>query len=104
MILCSGKVYVDLVSAEPRQSDRQTWRSAASSSSIPSRPRPSARSSKRYPNAEDIVWLQEEPLNMGAWDFFRPCFEELLDGRLAACATSVARAARARPRGRSRGT
>ncbi|MGI9601810.1 MAG: multifunctional oxoglutarate decarboxylase/oxoglutarate dehydrogenase thiamine pyrophosphate-binding subunit/dihydrolipoyllysine-residue succinyltransferase subunit, partial [Acidimicrobiales bacterium] len=25
----------------------------------------------RYPNAEEIVWLQEEPENMGAWNFVR---------------------------------
>jgi multifunctional 2-oxoglutarate metabolism enzyme len=23
----------------------------------------------RYPNAADLVWLQEEPANMGAWAF-----------------------------------
>ena len=23
----------------------------------------------RYPNAREIVWLQEEPSNMGAWAF-----------------------------------
>ncbi len=25
-----------------------------------------------YGNAEEIVWVQEEPENMGAWDFIRP--------------------------------
>jgi 2-oxoglutarate decarboxylase len=24
---------------------------------------------ERYPNAKDLVWLQEEPANMGAWHF-----------------------------------
>jgi 2-oxoglutarate dehydrogenase E1 component len=24
---------------------------------------------ERYPNAKDLVWLQEEPENMGAWNF-----------------------------------
>jgi 2-oxoglutarate dehydrogenase E1 component len=81
VIFCSGKVYVDLVSAEQRQSDRRTavcrieqlypFPSDAVDAVI-----------EGYPNADEIVWLQEEPLNMGAWDFFRPCFEELLDGRL----------------------
>ena len=31
----------------------------------------------RYPAATDVVWVQEEPRNMGAWEF--------LDGRLAEC-------------------
>mgnify|MGYP003351469902 CR=1 FL=1 len=35
----------------------------------------------RYPNAREIVWLQEEPENMGAWEFMRPLLEELLAGR-----------------------
>jgi 2-oxoglutarate dehydrogenase E1 component len=75
------EVYVDLVSSEQRQSDRQTaicrieqlypFPSDAVDAVIDG-----------YPNAEDVVWLQEEPLNMGAWEFFRPCFEELLEGRL----------------------
>ena len=25
----------------------------------------------RYPNAREIVWLQEEPENMGAWNFVK---------------------------------
>jgi 2-oxoglutarate dehydrogenase E1 component len=31
-----------------------------------------------YPNAEDLVWCQEEPLNMGAWSFVQPRFTTLL--------------------------
>ena len=34
-----------------------------------------------YPSLRDVVWLQEEPENMGAWDFVRPLLEELIDGR-----------------------
>jgi 2-oxoglutarate dehydrogenase E1 component len=37
----------------------------------------------RYPNAADIVWLQEEPENMGAWEFVRPGLEELIGDRRA---------------------
>jgi len=34
----------------------------------------------RYPNAEQVVWLQEEPENMGAWTFMRGRLERLLGG------------------------
>jgi 2-oxoglutarate dehydrogenase E1 component len=34
----------------------------------------------RYPGLEEIVWLQEEPANMGAWAFLRPCLEALAAG------------------------
>ena len=29
----------------------------------------------------EIVWVQEEPENMGAWDFIRPHLQEVADGR-----------------------
>ncbi|KMU87569.1 2-oxoglutarate dehydrogenase E1 component [Coccidioides immitis H538.4] len=32
-----------------------------------------------YPNAKDIVWCQEEPLNAGAWSFVQPRIETLLN-------------------------
>jgi 2-oxoglutarate dehydrogenase complex dehydrogenase (E1) component-like enzyme len=34
-----------------------------------------------YPNADEIVWVQEEPENMGAWDFIRPHLTEVSNGR-----------------------
>ena len=37
------------------------------------------RELKRYPNA-DIVWCQEEPENMGAWNFVDRRIEKLLAG------------------------
>lgn len=33
----------------------------------------------QYPNAETIVWAQEEPLNAGAWSFTQPRIETLLN-------------------------
>ena len=36
----------------------------------------------RYPNATDVVWVQEEPANMGAWQFMAVNLtEELPEGR-----------------------
>jgi 2-oxoglutarate dehydrogenase complex dehydrogenase (E1) component-like enzyme len=34
-----------------------------------------------YPNADDVVWVQEEPENMGAWDFIRSHLQEVSSGR-----------------------
>jgi 2-oxoglutarate dehydrogenase E1 component len=34
-----------------------------------------------FPGLEEIVWVQEEPENMGAWGFVRPLIEELAEGR-----------------------
>ncbi|HEV2905533.1 MAG TPA: hypothetical protein VGW32_10815, partial [Pyrinomonadaceae bacterium] len=32
----------------------------------------------KYPNANDLVWCQEEPKNMGAWTFVEGKFEDLI--------------------------
>lgn len=32
-----------------------------------------------YPNAKDIVWVQEEPYNGGAWSYVRDRFETILE-------------------------
>ncbi|PWW77299.1 2-oxoglutarate dehydrogenase, E1 component [Tuber magnatum] len=33
---------------------------------------------ERYPNLEEIIWTQEEPLNAGAWTFVQPRLETIL--------------------------
>lgn len=33
---------------------------------------------EKYPNVEEIVWTQEEPLNAGAWYFVQPRMETIL--------------------------
>jgi 2-oxoglutarate dehydrogenase E1 component len=80
VVLCSGKVYVDLVSNEGR--------AAATSVAIvrveqlyPFPKVALAEVLAGYPAVRDIVWLQEEPENMGAWEFMRPLLEELIGDR-----------------------
>jgi 2-oxoglutarate dehydrogenase complex dehydrogenase (E1) component-like enzyme len=34
-----------------------------------------------YPEAGEILWVQEEPENMGAWEFIRPYLQEVSSGR-----------------------
>jgi 2-oxoglutarate dehydrogenase complex dehydrogenase (E1) component-like enzyme len=37
----------------------------------------------RYEGAQQLLWVQEEPRNMGAWTFVRPRLEALVDERWA---------------------
>ena len=71
LILCSGKIYVDLVTSELRkQSD---WIAIVRVEQI--YPFPAdllAELFKRYANLEEILWVQEEPRNMGAWAAVKP--------------------------------
>jgi len=34
-----------------------------------------------HPNAEEIVWVQEEPANMGAYSYVRPLLDRLAGDR-----------------------
>jgi 2-oxoglutarate dehydrogenase complex dehydrogenase (E1) component-like enzyme len=34
-----------------------------------------------FPNADEVVWVQEEPENMGAWEFVRPLLVDLAGAR-----------------------
>ena len=36
---------------------------------------------EKYQGAEEIFWVQEEPQNMGSWDFTEPKIRKLLDNR-----------------------
>jgi 2-oxoglutarate dehydrogenase E1 component len=80
LILCSGKVYVDLVTSQ--------FAATASHVAIvrveelyPFPGDELAAILRQYPNARDVVWLQEEPKNMGAWTYMQPRLQPLLNGR-----------------------
>lgn len=68
VLLCSGKIYYDLAAkrAELKRTDIAIIRVEQIY------PFPAAQIQKiltQYGNAKDIVWVQEEPRNMGAWMF-----------------------------------
>jgi 2-oxoglutarate dehydrogenase complex dehydrogenase (E1) component-like enzyme len=48
-----------------------------------------------YPSVTEVVWAQEEPANMGAWEFVRDRLGDIVNGRQSL--VSVARAASASP-------
>jgi 2-oxoglutarate dehydrogenase E1 component len=80
VLLCSGKMYVDLMSAEQRamRSDVAICR-LEQLYPVPMRDLRAAIDT--FPNAGEVVWVQEEPENMGAWEFVRAHLQELSGGR-----------------------
>ncbi len=77
LILCSGRVYFDLVSDEERQNSKD----AAIVKMEQLYPLPLQAIEEllnEYASLEKVIWLQEEPMNMGAWDFLRPRLKQLL--------------------------
>jgi 2-oxoglutarate dehydrogenase E1 component len=80
IIVCTGKVYVDLVSAEQRAS-RTDIAIVRLEQLYPVPMRDLRAALDAFPEASEIVWVQEEPENMGAWDFIRPHLQEVSGGR-----------------------
>jgi 2-oxoglutarate dehydrogenase E1 component len=68
VIVCSGKVYYDLVKtrAEKKANDVAVIRVEQL---YPFPHKAFAAELKKYPNATEIVWCQDEPQNQGAWFF-----------------------------------
>jgi 2-oxoglutarate dehydrogenase E1 component len=80
LVLCSGKVYVDLVSSEQRKAGANV--ALVRVEQLYPFPVDQVREIlDGYPKLRDVCWVQEEPENMGAWEFVRPLLEELIDGR-----------------------
>ena len=68
LVFCSGKFYYDLVGSEFR-AERPDVAIVRVEQLYPF-PAPDLREViEKYPNAAQIVWAQEEPKNMGAWEF-----------------------------------
>lgn len=80
LLLCSGRVYVDLVSAEKREKSPQTA-IARVEQLYPFPHEELASLLERYPALEQVIWVQEEPRNMGAWEFMNPRLSEIVRGR-----------------------
>ncbi len=80
LLLCSGKVYVDLVSTEQRKTATDV--AIVRLEQLYPFPAESLRNAiERFPKLREVCWVQEEPENMGAWDSVRPELEALIAGR-----------------------
>ena len=77
VILCSGKIYFDLMEAR-EQHDAPHVQMLRLEQLYPFPEGPLGEELERFPNAE-IVWCQEEPRNQGAWYFVRQRIEYLME-------------------------
>ncbi len=76
VVVCSGKVYYDLLEErEKRGLDDIYLLRVEQFYPVPARSL--LHEMRRFPNA-DVIWCQEEPRNMGAWNFMEPNLEWVL--------------------------
>ncbi|MBZ0294302.1 MAG: 2-oxoglutarate dehydrogenase E1 component [Anaerolineae bacterium] len=81
LVFCSGKFYYDLADSEYREQYSEV--ALIRLEQLYPFPIPDLQAIiERYPHAEQIVWAQEEPKNMGAWDYLAFRLEKLVNGTL----------------------
>jgi 2-oxoglutarate dehydrogenase E1 component len=79
LVMCCGKVYVDIMAADGAKSPE------AESTAVVRLEQPHPFPAERiaeivrgYPGLRELVWVQEEPRNMGAWRYVADKLEELV--------------------------
>jgi 2-oxoglutarate dehydrogenase E1 component len=79
LVICTGKVYYDIVNHETASEAEDV--AVARLEQLYPFPVDAARELiASYPNLDEIVWAQEEPQNMGAWRTIRHRLEEASTG------------------------
>ncbi len=81
LVFCSGKVYYDVLAA-PRRAQARHVAVARIELLYPFPREEVRRVMESYPGLREIVWLQEEPSNMGARKWVVPQLEALTGGAL----------------------
>ncbi|MBC7504355.1 MAG: 2-oxoglutarate dehydrogenase E1 component, partial [Sandarakinorhabdus sp.] len=94
LVLCSGKVYYDLLDAREKTGRGDVYLLRVEQL-YPFPGDVIAEYAAKFPGLEDVIWAQEEPKNAGAWSFVEPLIEAAIErrpiyaGRAAAAATAT---------------
>jgi 2-oxoglutarate dehydrogenase E1 component len=82
LTLCSGRIYVDLITSDLRKQNPDD--AIARVEQLYPFPKKELEDLlAEYPNLERLIWVQEEPSNMGAWNYLRPHLRQLAADRLS---------------------
>jgi len=68
---CSGKIYYDLIEEKEKLGNKEHIAIIRMEQLYPLPKVQFHKLLKKYSNARDIVWVQDEPYNMGAWPFIK---------------------------------
>ena len=76
LVLCSGKLFYDLMAEAAERAERPPVARVEQLYPFPAEELRSLLG--RYPSLVEVVWAQEEPRNMGAWSYMEPRLRDLL--------------------------
>ncbi|MTT30438.1 2-oxoglutarate dehydrogenase E1 component [Terrilactibacillus sp. BCM23-1] len=77
LVLCSGKMAIDLETEREKIKKECVWlRIIRIEELYPFPAEEIEHLISRYPNLRELVWVQEEPKNMGAWQYIAPYLRE----------------------------
>ena len=96
VLICSGKVYYDLVKKR-EELDADDTAILRAEQLYPFPHKAFATELKKYPNATELIWTQDEPQNQGAWFFVQHYIHENMtegqrlgySGRVASASPAV---------------
>ena len=94
VVLCSGKIAIDLLANE-RRARAEDVAIVRVEEYYPFPEAELQRVLASYPRTKEVVWVQEEPQNMGAWTYMSPRLHALLDAKIKL--QVIARPARTSP-------
>src|SRR6266516_4900946 len=94
IVLCTGKIAIDLLAHELRAQTNDVA-IVLVEMLYPFPAEALKKALGNYPKAREVVWVQEEPLNMGAWNYMSPQLSSLLDPGIEL--NVIARPARSSP-------
>jgi len=77
IVICSGKVYYDLLK-EREEKEKPSVAITRLEMLYPFPDKDISQFLEEYSNVKEIVWCQEEPKNMGGWNYVMPRFHDLL--------------------------
>lgn len=81
LVFCCGRIYYDLA-AERQKRKIEDTAIVRIEQLYPLNENSVTEFVKKYKGFKECLWVQEEPQNMGAWDFIRPFLSRLLPGSI----------------------
>jgi multifunctional 2-oxoglutarate metabolism enzyme len=88
LLLCSGKMYFDLKQGLDTEEESATVAIARVEQFYPF-PEEEIRAEIEKFAGVDVYWVQEEPANMGAWNFVRNRIDDILEGVRGDCSHRI---------------